>query len=274
MNELIVYIIGFVVLVLALIGLSGLAFVGAGNVGIQDTFGSVSDNVLYPGISLKFPFTSIVNITTKTVELKEEASTPSSEGLMVGVHTSLLYKVDPTKATQIYKTIGLNYQEVVILPTLRSAIREVTAKYEAKALYSGQRDALANEIQVQIEPVLAARGMIIEKVLLRELIIPDQVKNAIEAKLKSEQEAQQMEFVLQKEKKEAERKVIEATGIRDSQDIINKTLTSSYLQYLWISKLNENPNIIYVPIDSQGLTLFRNVDDIPIVKPIDRNGGN
>jgi regulator of protease activity HflC (stomatin/prohibitin superfamily) len=262
---------GGIVLVVVILGLFCLAFVGAGNVGVQDTFGSVSDNVLYPGISLKFPFTSVVNITTKTVEIKEEASTPSNEGLMVGLHMSVLYRVDPSKAVQIYKTVGMDYQNVVVAPTLRSAIREVTAKYEAKALYSGQRDALANEIQQQIEPTLASRGIIIEKVLLRELVIPDQVKNAIEAKLKSEQEAQQMEFVLQKETKEAQRKIIEAGGIRDSQDIINRTLTQAYLQYLWISKLNENPNIIYVPIDSQGLTLFRNVDSVPIVKSIDTN---
>lgn len=269
-----VYIMGGIVLVIVLLGIFCLAFVGAGNVGVQDTFGSVSDNVLYPGISLKFPFTSVVSITTKTVEIKEEASTPSNEGLMVGLHMSVLYRVDATKAVQIYKTVGMDYQNVVVAPTLRSAIREVTAKYEAKALYSGQRDALANEIQAQIEPTLASRGIIIEKVLLRELVIPDQVKNAIEAKLKSEQEAQQMEFVLQKETKEAQRKIIEAGGIRDSQDIINRTLTQAYLQYLWISKLNENPNIIYVPIDSQGLTLFRNVDSPPIVKAIDTNKVN
>jgi regulator of protease activity HflC (stomatin/prohibitin superfamily) len=259
----------FFIILLAVVfaALTCIAIVPAGNIGIQDSLGSVGDYPLNPGFQFKAPWTGIVPMSVQTIELKEEASTPSSEGLMVGLHMSVLYKVEPTKAVQIYKTIGRDFQNVVIAPTLRSAIREVTAKYEAKALYSGQRDALANEIHAQIEPVLSARGIIIEKVLLRELIIPDQVKNAIEQKLRAEQESQAMEFVLTKEAKEAERKVIEATGIRDSQDIINDTLTTEYLQYLWISQLNVNPNIIYVQLDSQGPTLFRDVDKTPVVKP-------
>ena len=272
MNELSVYLMGFIVLIMIILGLFCLAFVGAGNVGVQDTFGSVSDNVLYPGISLKFPFTSVVNMTTKTVEVKEEANVPTSEGLIVGLHTSLLYHVDATKAVNIYKTLGPNYNDIIIVPNLRSSIREVTSKYEAKALYAGdKRDVLALEIENKLKPILAERGLIVEKVLLRDLILPDQIKDAIELKLQREQESQAMEFILTKEKQEATRKTIEAQGIKDSQDIINQTLTTKYLQYLWISKLNENPNIIYVPIDSQGLTLFRNVDDLPIVKPIDNN---
>jgi len=265
-------LIGLVFFVLLIGGFFCIAIVPAGTVSIQDTFGSVSDNVLYPGISLKFPFTATINVTTKTVEIKEEANVPTSEGLIVGLHTSLLYHVDATKAINIYKTLGPNYNDIIIVPNLRSAIREVTSKYEAKALYAGdKRDVLALEIENKLKPILAERGLIVEKVLLRDLILPDQIKEAIELKLKREQESQAMEFILTKEKQEATRKTIEAQGIKDSQDIIDQTLTTKYLQYLWISKLNENPNIIYVPIDSQGLTLFRNIDDLPIVKQIDKN---
>jgi len=264
MDELTVYLIVGLGIIGVILGIFCLAFVGAGQVGVQDTFGNVNDNVLYPGVSLKFPFTAVINMTTKTVEVKEEANVPTSEGLIVGLHTSLLYHVDATKAVDIYKTLGPNYNDIIVQPNLRSAIREVTSKYEAKALYAGdKRDVLALEIENKLKPMLAERGLIVERVLLRDLILPEQIINAIELKLQREQESQAMEFILTKEKQEADRKVIEATGIKDSQDIINKTLTQAYLQYLWISKLNENPNIIYVPIDAQGLTLFRDVDSPP-----------
>ncbi|MEK6958688.1 MAG: SPFH domain-containing protein, partial [archaeon] len=140
--------------------------------------------------------------------------------------------------------------------------REEIAKYETKDLYSSKRSFLAEEITNQITPILMQRGLIVENVLLRNLTLPDQVRTAIETKLQAEQQSQQMEFVLTKERQEAERKVIEAEGIKKSQEIINKTLTKEYLQYLWISKINDNQHVFYVPIDSQGVTLFRNVDDV------------
>jgi len=250
-----------VVLVLVLL----IAIVPAGHVGIQNTFGSVSSDVIYPGLLVKGPFTAIISMNIQTQEVKESASVPTSEGLIVGLETSLLYRINPANAANLYKTVGMNYQEVIINPNLRSAIREVTSKYEAKALYAGdKRDVLATEIEAKVRMNLEERGIIVEKVLLRDLILPDQIKQAIELKLQREQESQAMEFVLTKEQKEAERKVIEAQGIKDSQDIINKTLSTQYLQYLWISQLNENPNIIYVPIDSQGLSLFRDVDKLGV----------
>ncbi len=125
---------------------------------------------------------------------------------------------------------------------------------------SGKREFLSQTIEDGMREPLEAKGIVIEKVLMRNLELPQQVKSAIEQKLKAEQESQQMQFVLDKERQEAERKVIEAEGIKQSQEIINKTLTREYLQYLWISKLNENQHVIYVPIDSQGVTLFRDVD--------------
>ena len=265
-----ILIIG-VVLVAFLALLTCISIVPAGHVGIQDTYGSVSDMELQPGISIKSPFTAVYPITVKTVELKETAKTPTNEGLMVGLDMSLLYKVDPLKAVQIYNTIGPSYQDVVIVPTLRSATREVTSKYEAKALYGGnQRDLLAQEIQNKIVDVLADRGIIVESILLREIDIPEEVKNAIEAKLKAEQEAEQMQFVIQKETLEADRKAIEAEGIKKAQGIIAESLTPEYLQWYWLQKLNDNPNVVYVATES-GLPLFRNVDAGTTVKKVDVN---
>ena len=263
---------GVIVLIIIIAAFFCIAIVPAGNIGVQDTFGNVSSDIVNPGLLFKGPFTAIVPLTMQTQEIKEEASVPTSEGLIVELQTSLLYKVNPAEAANIYKTIGMGYRTIIIEPNFRSMIREVTSKYEAKALYSGdKRDLLALEIEAKIKSTLAPRGIIVEQVLLRDVKLPTQISDAIGVKLAREQESQAMEFILTKEKQEATRKTIEAQGIKDSQDIINQTLTTKYLQYLWISKLNENPNIIYVPIDSQGLTLFRNVDDLPVVQQIDHN---
>jgi regulator of protease activity HflC (stomatin/prohibitin superfamily) len=250
-----------VMVVLLIFVLFCIAIVPAGTVGIKDTFGKVDKDVFSSGFHLKGIFTSIKVFSIKTIEIKETATVPTSEGLIVGLDASLLYHIDPNMAVNIYTTVGVTYSEVVIVPLLRSTIREVTSSYEAKSLYGGnQRDLLAIMIKDKITPLLVKRGIIVENVYLRDIVLPDQVKNAIESKLKSEQEAQQMEFVLQKEQKEAERKIIEAKGIADSQAIIDKTLTEAYLQYLWIQGLKNNPHTIYVPIDQNGLQLFRDVD--------------
>ena len=234
--------------------------VPAGHVGIKDTFGKVDDDTFKPGFHLKNPLTSVIAMPIQTRELKETASVPTTEGLIVGLDTSVLYHLNPEQAVQIYKEVGRNYESIIIVPNVRSAVREVTSKYEAKALYSGSRDSLSLEIQDKIVPVLNQRGIVVETVLLRDLALPEQVKTAIETKLRYEQEAQQMEFVLKKETQEAKRKVVEAEGIAQSQAIIDKTLTKEYLQYLWIQQLNTNPNVIYIPIDQNGLTLYRDVD--------------
>jgi len=266
-------LIGGVIVLIIIIGLFFcIAIVPAGNVGVQDTMGDVSSDIKNPGFTLKGPLTGVIAISMQTQEIKETAAVPTSEGLIVQLDTSVLYKVDPSQVVTIYKTLGLGYRDVVVEPNIRSAVREVTSKYEAKALYSGdKRDQLALEIETRLKPILASRGVIVEQVLLRDIKLPTEISDSIAQKLKREQDSQAMEFVLTKEKQEATRKTIEAQGIKDSQDIINQTLTTKYLQYLWISKLNENPNIIYVPIDSQGLTLFRNVDDLPVVQQIDHN---
>lgn len=252
-------LIGLIVAILTILAFNIIAVVPAGHVGIGDTFGSVSENEFSSGIHLKAPWMAIVPMNVKTLEVSETAEVPSQEGLIVRLDTSILVKLDPQTADQVYKTIGVNYVDVVIKPQLRSVIRETTAKYEAKALYTSAREQITQDIFEQLQPLLVERGITLEKVLLRDLGIPAEVTTAIEAKLRAEQEAEQMEFVLQKEELEADRKIVEARGIKESQEIIDKTLTDRYLQYLWVQKLNENPNVIYVATES-GLPLFKEVE--------------
>jgi regulator of protease activity HflC (stomatin/prohibitin superfamily) len=197
--------------------------------------------------------------------MTEIMNVPSKEGLSIDLDTTILYRLSPDKASDIYKTVGLTYRKIIILPQFRSASRGVTVNYEAKGLYTSGREEIAQKIFADLEKLLVERGIILENVLLRSIRLPGMVSQAIEVKLKAEQEAEQMKFVLEKEKKEAERRVIEAEGIARSQEIINKTLTPAYLQHEAIQaqmKMANSPNhtTVYIPSGDNGIPLVRVLD--------------
>lgn len=233
--------------------------VPAGYVGIVDFFGRVSPNPLNSGINFVNPLAKIFLFSVRTMEDKETMNVPSKEGLNVALDVSILYKLDPAKAVEVYKTVGPHYQDVILVPQYRAAARGVTVAHEAKALYTSEREMLAQAIHDALKNLIGDRGVIIERVLLRAINLPLTVSGAIEQKLKAEQDAERMKFILQRETQEAERKRIEAAGIRDAQGIINQSLTSQYLHYLWINTLNENPNVIYVATEAN-MPLFRAID--------------
>jgi len=162
------------------------------------------------------------------------------------------------KASDIYKDVGLSYDEKIIRPTIRTSIRDIIAQYEAKDIYSEKREEAAQRIQESLKDALESRGVIVEKVLLRNVALPANLANAIQEKLQAEQEAEKYDFILAREKKEKERKIIEAEGQRDSQQIINQSLTQNYLYYLYIKDLKDRQGTIYVPTNpSTGMPLFR-----------------
>jgi regulator of protease activity HflC (stomatin/prohibitin superfamily) len=163
------------------------------------------------------------------------------------------------KASDIYQTVGITYVNVLVRPKIREAIRSVVAKYEAKTIYSEDREKVQIEIQQAIEQDLTSRGIVVEKVLLRNVGLPEKVQNAIESKLEAEQQSQQMEFVLSKEIKEAERKRVEASGIADANKIISDSLTEKYIQWYWVSNLDKHNDVIYVPIGSDGIPLMKTI---------------
>lgn len=233
--------------------------VPAGYVGVIDFFGKVSPRSLPSGINFVNPLARVVSMSIRTHEDKETMTVPSKEGLNVALDVSVLYRLDPAKAVDIYKTVGTAYQEIILLPQYRAAARGVTVAHEAKALYTSEREMLAQAIFDSLKNLVGDRGVIIERVLLRAIALPPTVSAAIEQKLKAEQEAERMKFVLQRETQEAERKRVEAAGIRDAQTIINESLTSQYLHYLWINTLNENPNVIYVATEAN-MPIFRAIN--------------
>ncbi len=243
--------IGIIILLLNFI-----VSIPAGNVGIVDIFGKVKDDTLKPGLNIVEPWAKVVRMSVKTQEMKEIAEVPSKEGLIVNLEFSVLYHLDPNKANEIYKTVGPNYEEIILIPQLRSVIRDVTASYEAKSLYTEERQKLAEDVYKSINELVNPRGIIIEKTPLRKVILPSKLTAAIEEKLKAEQESLRMQFILEKEKKEAERKAVEAEGIKKSNNIISESLTQEYLQWYYIQSLQQlidspNNTVIIAPFDQK-----------------------
>ncbi len=200
-------------------------------------------------------------MTIRTQEVTEQANVPSKEGLSVHLDVSLLASLNPEKAARVYKTIGSEYIRVVVIPQLRSVIRGVTASYEAKALYTSEREAIANEMFSHLQGPLLERGVTVEKVLLRSATLPSILATAIEKKLEAEQQSEQMKFVLNKETQEADRKRIEAQGIADFQKIVTTGLTDLFLRWKGIeatSKLadSENSKVVVIGSGKDGLPII------------------
>ena len=248
------------IVVLLLIG-SPLTVIPAGHVGVKDLFGRVSTDVLLPGVRFVIPFTRVIKMSVKTQEIKETAEVPSKEGLIMDLEGSLLFRLDPSKADDIYRTIGPNYQETAVHPQIRTAIREVTASYEAKVLYSAERERISQETLELFRKMAKDRGIIAEAVLLRKIGLPAIVANAIQEKLRREQEAEQMKFVLQKESQEAERKRIEAKGIADFQQIVASGISDALLEWKGIEAteklaLSQNSKVVVIGNPKSGLPII------------------
>jgi prohibitin 1 len=235
--------------------------VPAGHVGVKDFFGRVSSSTMSPGIGIVVPLTSVVRMSVQTQEIKEVAEVPSQEGLILSLETSLLFQLDPAKAVDIYRTVGRDYVGTIVEPQFRSAIREITASYEAKALYSAEREKIAGEIFALFSRLAGERGIIVQQVLLRKIGLPTVVANAIQEKLRREQEAEQMKFVLQKEQQEAERKRIEAQGVADFQRIVAQGISPQLLEWKGIEATEKlaasaNSKIVVIGNSKTGLPLI------------------
>lgn len=259
-KKLIYYIIAGLI-ILILLGLS-IKVIPAGTTGVYDLFGKIRDKEVRSGIHLINPLAKLHNMSIRTEEYTmsiaqgegkksgaDAITALTKEGLSVDLDITVLYKLIEEKASDVYKTVGTNYEEKIIRPQIRSGIREVIARYDAKAIYSDKRAEAALKILEYLKSTVEPRGIEVEEVLLRHVELPANLKQSIEAKLQAEQEAQRMEFILDKEQQEAERKRIEAAGQRDAQTIINQSLTDRYLQYLYIQNLENREGTIYVPYD-------------------------
>lgn len=240
---------------------SSVARVETGHVGVLTLFGRVTGEMLPEGIHLINPLKTNNEMSIQTQSLKESASVPSSEGLVMNLDTSLIYHVDPAKAADVYQKIGATYEERLIEPNLRAAIREATASHSANALYTGEREMVAKQIQDQLVALLSQRGFIVESILLRDIQLPATLKASIESKQQAEQEALAMNFRLQKETQEAQRKRIEAAGIRDFQQIVAQGISPQLLEWKGIEATENlaksaNSKVVVIGNSKNGLPLI------------------
>ncbi|ACF14170.1 band 7 protein [Chloroherpeton thalassium ATCC 35110] len=242
---------GIAVLVVGFLS-SCIRIIEPGKVGLQVLFGEVQESILSSGLNIVNPLIKVeeFDITTQAYtmsgseveqsQISDQAiRVLSSDGLEVTIDMTVLYRVDPQKTPDIRREIGpgFSYIDKIVRPTARTRIRDNAVIYNAIDLYSLRREEFQQKIFESIRDDFASRGIILENLLVRNVSLPQSVKNAIEAKINAEQEAQKMQFVLQKEKQEAERKRVEAQGIADYQKIISSSLTEKQLQYEQVKAL-------------------------------------
>ena len=255
----------FLTLVIAIFALilflSSVVSIPTGHVGVLTLFGKVTGETLGEGIHVINPLKSVQRLSIQTQSVKESANTPSNEGLMLALDTSLLFHLDRTKAADVFQKVGPNYGEKIVEPTLRAAIRAATSAHTANALYTNARELVQQQIQDELTAQLASRGVIIENVLLRDVQLPAMLKSSIEAKQQAEQDALRMNFILQKEKQEAERKRIEAQGIADFQKIVAQGISPQLLEWKGIEATEKlaasgNSKVVVVGNMKNGLALI------------------
>jgi regulator of protease activity HflC (stomatin/prohibitin superfamily) len=247
-----------IIIMLAGVLLKCIIQVDAGQVGVKSLFGNVQNDVLSSGLHFINPFVEVTRLDIKTQNytmsgVHDEGTRSAddairvltSDGLEVTIDLTVLYKLLPSEAPRLLRETGADYTDKIVRPVTRTKIRDNSVYYEAIALYSTKRDEFQQRIFTTIDTDFKKRGLILEQLLVRNITLPQSVKATIEQKINAEQDAQKMQFVLLKEKQEAERKRVEAQGIADYQRIINIGLTDQQLQYEQIKaylELAKSPN--------------------------------
>ncbi len=221
-------------MLIGLLLLTSCATVMQDEVGVKRRFGKLVPKVLSPGLYTFNPFfATVLKVPTRTINMQIMLEAlPSKEGLTIASELAILYHVRPEQAVKILESVGrISNGEQIILSVLRSAAADVTSKFFAKDMHTSERENIEKAIAAKMTEILGDRGFVIENVLLKSIRLPSGLAKAIEEKLEAEQEAQRMEFVLNKERREAERKRVEAEGVRDAQLIISEGLNDLLIQY-------------------------------------------
>jgi regulator of protease activity HflC (stomatin/prohibitin superfamily) len=255
--------------------LSGCYVINAGEVGVVSTFGDVSNNTLPPGLHIVAPWRNVESYSTQIGEYTMSAVTQegenkrddslkvlSADGLEVQMDATVIYRIEPTKVVSIYRELGDTsaVKAKVIRPVSRTRIRDAAVAYPAVELYGAKREVFEKTVFDSITKDFAARGLVLEQLLIRDMKLPESVKHSIEDKIAAEQAAQKMQYVLEKARQEAEQKRIEAQGVADAQKILDSGLSDRVLRYEQVkmqSHLAGSPNakIIVIP---QGQNILLN----------------
>jgi regulator of protease activity HflC (stomatin/prohibitin superfamily) len=277
-----------VVAVLAVV-MSTVVVIPAGHVGVQVLFGRVKPNALTEGIQFINPFVAVEEMSVRTETYTMSATSTegtmrgddsiqalSSDGLLMPLDITIAFRLVGGDAPRVYRDIGADYVDKIIRPASRTAVREAIAGFTAQEAYSTKREALPQKMHdlltermrallEQREDFRGATGFIVDQVMLRKIQLPDKVKNAIEAKLEAAQQAEQMQFVLDKERQEAERKRIEAKGVSDFQTIVSQSINTNLLEWKGIEATenlskSQNAKIVIIGSGKNGLPVILNAD--------------
>ena len=250
--------------VLALAFFSSCVIVDPGYVGVKSTLGKLKPKAYQPGLMTVNPLiTRVVVVPTRTVNLEVRLNLPSKEGLNVLAEISILYHIQSSQAPNVIQTVGERYEDVMILSVFRSAAADVCSRYMAKDMHSGQRAVIEDAIKSHMDSLLIDRGFVIESVLMKSISLPPGLYEAIESKLEAEQIAQRMEFELQQERLEAQRKKIEAQGVRDAQQVLAEGLSDEIIKWRSLEvleKLSSSPNAKLIITDGNAPVLIN--DDV------------
>lgn len=229
----------FILLILLAMMMS-CSVVRQGEVGMKRTLGKLNQQVIQPGAIVHNPFvTKIIKMPIRTMNMEINSNLPSREGLNVAAVISILYRIEPSQAPLIVQNIGVGNEVNVISSVFRSTAADVCSRFYAKDMHSAQRANIEREIAEQMMKALEPRGFEVEAVLLKNIQLPEGLARAVEEKLEAEQDAQRMEFLLEREKREAQRKLIEAQGIRDAQKIISEGLNKNIIEWQRIEAFRE-----------------------------------
>ena len=226
--------------------------INPGEIGVKILFGNIQKDVLGSGLHFVNPLLEIKKIDIKTQNytmsgVNDEGDKSgddairvlTSDGLEVTIDLTVLYRVVAPDAPRLLRETGDDFKDKIVRPITRTKIRDNAVYYQAVDLFGNKRDEFQQRIYKSIEGDFKRRGLMLEQLLVRNITLPNSVKASIESKINAEQDAKKMEFVLQKEKQEAERKRVEAQGISDYQRIISAGLTSQQLQYEQIKAMKE-----------------------------------
>lgn len=223
--------------------LTSCAIIRPGEVAVKQKLGKLKGGIVEEGLAGHNPFISkYLRVPIRVTNMKINLDIPSKEGLTIRSEMSILYRIQKEKAIDVIRQVGMNYERDLIAPVFRSALADVSARFMAKDMHTGERAVIEQEVKERMMEVLGDRGFVIESVLMKRIELPASLSTAIESKLAAEQEAQRMEFVLQREKQEAERKIIEATGVRDAQKILDQGLTDAVLKFKALETFRELSN--------------------------------
>jgi regulator of protease activity HflC (stomatin/prohibitin superfamily) len=215
---------------LAVLILSGCAIIRPGEVGVKQKLGKLSEKSHYQGSIWYNPFiTKVIKTNVQINDIELSLSLPSKEGLSVVAQISILYRINENSVPKVIRSIGLEYENI-ISNVFRSASSDVCSKYFAKDMHSGMRSEIEREIKIKMGETLTEQGINVEAVLMKSIQLPTGLASSIEQKLQAEQDAMRMVFILEQEKLEAERKIIEATGTKDAQKILSEGLTDQIIK--------------------------------------------